>query len=62
MKNPLLDVPPNTKRVYVMATANLGCKVYMPVDSFDHKRQIEKRDELQSFLDSQDQPPPLLVA
>lgn len=62
MKNPLIDVPLNTKKVYVMATADTGCKVYMPVNSFDDKQQIEKRDELQAYLDTKNPLPPLMVA
>ena len=51
--NPLLNVPLNTKKVYVMASTKTGCDVYMPVDSFTLKLQTDKRDELQKWLDTQ---------
>jgi len=51
--NPLDNVPLNTRRVYVVATAQSGCKVYMPVDTISPNIQHFKRDQLQDYLDNQ---------
>ena len=51
--NPLADVPLNTKKVYVVATAAHYCTVYMPVDSYIEQLQLDKKAELQAYLDSQ---------
>ena len=58
MKNPLEDVPLNTKRVYVMATTYSGCEIYMPVDSNNDSAITQKKIDLQNFLNSQVQPEP----
>lgn len=57
MKNPLNDLPLNTKRVYVLGKCHTGCEVYMPVDSFSENIQQEKKNELQNWLNSQYIPP-----
>ena len=57
MKNPLNDLPLNTKRVYVLGKCYTGCEVYMPVDSFVENIQQEKKNELQNWLNSQYVPP-----
>jgi hypothetical protein len=51
IKNPLENLPLNTKRVYVRGVCLTGCEVYMPVDSFDDAEQKRKKDELQAWLD-----------
>lgn len=53
MINPLENVPLNTKRVYVMGTTHRGCEIYMPVDSFQDDEILEKKKQLQTYLDSQ---------
>lgn len=44
------SLPYNTKRIYVMGTAKGGCEIYVP---FDDRKNLEgKKNELQTFLDS----------
>jgi len=57
MINPLNKVPFNTNRCFVMATSQSGCEVYMPVNNSSDRAMKTKRDELQSYMDSQKQPP-----
>jgi hypothetical protein len=47
------DLPYNKRRVYVEATDWTGTKIYMPVDSDNPEIQIQRKMELQAFLDSQ---------
>lgn len=63
MNNPLLDVPLNTKRIYVMAKTPKGCEVYMPVDYDDDNIIAAMKQELQMQLNlSADEPDDPLVA
>lgn len=60
MKNPLLDVPLNTKNVYVMAKTHSGCEIYMPVDTDNDSAITQKKIDLQNYLNTQpvpDSPP-----
>jgi len=50
--NPLLNVPLNTKRIYVMGKTPKGCEVYMPVDFDDDTIIAEKKEALQIQLNS----------
>lgn len=59
MKNPLKNVPLNTKRVYVMAKTHFGCEVYMPVDSDNDSYISQHKIDLQNFLNTQPIPPEL---
>ena len=56
--SPLDNVPLNTRRVYVMATAPGGCEVYMPVDNDNDGEQRRMRDVLQAHLNTQPTPAP----
>jgi len=58
MKNPLENLPLNTKRVYVMAKTHSGCEVYMPVDSDNDAAITQKKIDLQNFLNTQTAPEP----
>ena len=60
--NPLENIPLNTKKVYVRAITPEGCKVYMPVDSLDDDEQIQKKEELQVYLNTQFKPVPKALA
>lgn len=50
--NPLLNVPLNTKKVYVGVIAPGGCEVYMPVDSHNDNVINVLKQELQNYLNS----------
>lgn len=50
MENPLENIPLNTKKIYVMATTNQGCKIFMPADSYETIYLFKKRNELQKYL------------
>lgn len=51
MQNPLLNLPFNTKRVYVCGVSLSGCDIYIPVDSFDEQEQKAKKYEFQTWID-----------
>lgn len=50
MTNPLIKLPLNTKKVYVMAKTHDGCEVYMPVDSINDDIINAKKSQLQEWL------------
>ena len=50
--NPLIDLPLNTKRIYIMAKTPKGCEVYMPVDHEDDGIIDMKKRQLQTYLNS----------
>ena len=62
MINPLENIPLNNKHVYVMGTTKTGCEVYIPVDTYDHTKQVDKRNELQEYLNNQNASLPLILA
>lgn len=47
---PILNVPLNTKQVFVKATTPGGCDIFMPVDSFDANVIKDKKLSLQTHL------------
>ena len=53
MINPLLNVPLNTKNIYVRAITPNGCKIYMPVNSNDDCEQDAAKTKLQIWLNNQ---------
>ena len=56
MNNILENIPLNTKKVYVKATTHSGCEIYMPVDCDNEYEESIKKQELQSYLNSQPLP------
>lgn len=50
MLNPLLDVPLNTKQLYVRATTPSGCQIIMPVDTDDEDVVDATKLNLQIYL------------
>jgi len=53
MKNPLDNVPLNTKQVYVSCMTIDGCQIYIPVDSYNDKEIDNKLKQLQDYLANQ---------
>lgn len=51
--NPLKDVPLNNDRIYVRGITLDGCEVYMPVKATKNSEIIQKKIELQHYLDNQ---------
>lgn len=51
-------LPLNTKNVYTVGKCQSGCDIFIPVDSNDDLVGLEKKAELQAFLDSQPSPMP----
>jgi len=66
MHNPLLNVPLNTKQVYVRAKTPSGCEIFMPVNYDDDKIIKSMQISLQSYLNATfplpDEPDEPLVA
>jgi len=58
MHDPFVDVPLNTKMIYVMGKTWSGCEVYLPVNSYSNAVQLDAKDKLHAFLASQPKPPP----
>ena len=50
MKNPLDNVPLNTKQVYVSCQSIDGCQIYMPVDSYDDIVINNKLEQLKEYF------------
>ena len=46
-------LPLNTQKCYTMCKSSDGCEIYIPVMSRDSRVIATKKDELQSYLDSQ---------
>jgi hypothetical protein len=57
VKNPLNNLPLNSKRVYVMAKTPKGCEIYMPVNSFNDEHLTQKKIDLQIWLNETYSPP-----
>jgi len=53
MKNPLENIPLNTRRAYVKAITIDGCAIYMPVDSYDDNVIKNKLKQLKEYLATQ---------
>lgn len=50
MHNPLLNVPLNTKQIYVRAKTPSGCEIFMPVNHEDAKVVESMKTSLQNYL------------
>ena len=57
MIDPFINVPLNTKKVYVMGTTHSGCEIYLPIDSNINAVQLQARDNLRAYLLTQPKPP-----
>lgn len=53
MNNPFIDVPINTKKVFVCGIDHSGCEIYLPIDSLNELVIQTKKYELQQFLFNQ---------
>ena len=54
--NPFINIPLNTKKVFVMGIDHSGCEIYLPVDSSDETVIQTKKQELQQYLFNQPLP------
>jgi len=54
--NPFINIPLNTKKVFVMGIDHSGTEIYIAVDSLDETVIQTKKQELQQYLLNQPLP------